>query len=156
MLWVFVSLFLNSHVNARNGHHGHQPSSLPEQHKLVAQTPLMLNLPTQFTWADSKLLTPSWNQHIPVYCGGCWFHAALSVVQDRINILKNGSSLGPVMLARQVFLNCGEMKGYGSGCNGGAVSDVFDYLHDYGLPDESCQTYRAATSNQCEPMDQCN
>ena len=54
-----------------------------------------------------------------------------------------------------VFLNCAERRGYGSGCNGGSVSDIFDYLFEYGLPDESCQLYHAMSSLTCTDMDIC-
>ena len=41
----------------------------------------------------------------PQYCGSCWLHGTLSMVQDRLKIVKKG--LGPdVMLARQSMLNC--------------------------------------------------
>ena len=36
------------------------------------------DLPTEFSWADhakhGNLLQPSWNQHIPQYCGSCYLH----------------------------------------------------------------------------------
>lgn len=41
----------------------------------------------------------------PQYCGSCWLHGTLSMIQDRLKIVKKG--LGPdVMLARQSLLNC--------------------------------------------------
>lgn len=41
-------------------------------------------LPAEFNWCDVDgldLCTSSWNQHIPVYCGACWAHGALSMIQ---------------------------------------------------------------------------
>ena len=41
-------------------------------------------LPTSFNWCDVDgldLCVPSWNQHIPVYCGACWAHGTLSMIQ---------------------------------------------------------------------------
>lgn len=47
------------------------------------------------------------------------------------------------MLARQTLLNCGAFHKNGNGCGGGETVDVFQYMHDHGLPDESCQVYNA-------------
>lgn len=83
--------------------------------------------------------TTSWNQHIPVYCGSCWAHGSLSMINDRLKIKKKGK--GPdVMLARQTLLNCGWYTHMGHGCDGGDVTDVFEYMTKFGLPDESCMT----------------
>lgn len=50
--------------------------------------PLMLEhqLPKSFTWCDVdgvNYCTANWNQHIPYYCGACWVHGSLSMIQDR-------------------------------------------------------------------------
>ncbi len=44
------------------------------------------------------------------------------------------------MLSRQTLLNCGAYEGFGAGCDGGDVIDVFHYMQKFGLPDESCMT----------------
>ncbi|PSC75212.1 Cathepsin Z isoform A [Micractinium conductrix] len=102
-------------------------------------------LPRELDWNDvngTSMLVPSWNQHIPQYCGSCWLHGTTSMIQDRLKIVKGG--VGPdVMLARQVVLNCGAFHGYGQGCDGGDVIDVVRYMKHFGLPDESCQPYSA-------------
>ncbi|GAB4814766.1 hypothetical protein N2152v2_001812 [Parachlorella kessleri] len=104
------------------------------------------SLPANFSWRDNRgqnWLVPSWNQHIPVYCGSCWLHGTLSMIQDRLKIVKNAT--GPdVMLARQTVLNCGPFHGYSKGCDGGDVIDVIRYMKHFGLPDESCQIYSAS------------
>lgn len=41
----------------------------------------------------------------PQYCGSCWLHGSLSMIQDRLNIIKNAAG-PPVMLSRQTLLNC--------------------------------------------------
>jgi hypothetical protein len=84
---------------------------LPSERSLNAaplpQLPLS-EMPTNYTWLDIdgvNMLVSSWNQHIPQYCGSCWLHGTLSMIQDRLKIVKKG--LGPdVMLARQALLNC--------------------------------------------------
>ena len=92
------------------------------------------NLPKEFSWLDvdgKNMLAPSWNQHIPQYCGSCWLHGTLSMIQDRLKIQKQG--LGPdVMLARQSLLNCAAFHDYGAGCDGGDVIDVLRYMAHYG------------------------
>lgn len=38
---------------------------------------------------------------------------------------------------------CGVSAGFGQGCNGGDTIDVFHYMSEYGLPDETCMPYSA-------------
>ena len=64
------------------------------------------------------------------------------MISDRLKILKDGAA-PDVMLSRQTFLNCAAPKGFGGGCDGGDVADVFGYMSKFGLPDESCLTYNA-------------
>jgi hypothetical protein len=90
----------------------------------------------------------SWNQHIPIYCGSCWAHGTLSMINDRLKIKKKGK--GPdVMLARQSLLNCGHYEKMGHGCDGGDVIDVMEFMSKFGLPDESCMTYAPFCSRLC-------
>lgn len=117
-------------------YHNHLPAPLMDHHRL----------PKHFSWCSNgadNLCTPSWNQHIPVYCGSCWAHGSTHMVQDRLKIAKKG--MGPdVMLSRQALLNCGAYHGFGDGCNGGDVFDMFGYMTQFGLPDESCMIYTAS------------
>jgi len=102
-------------------------------------------LPKYFDWCNlpdgRSFCGPSWNQHIPQYCGSCYIHGALHAANDRLNLLMNGKE--SVMLARQVIINCAPGAGLGLGCDGGEAADVFEYMHRYGLPDESCHNYLA-------------
>jgi hypothetical protein len=113
----------------------------PSLHRLTSA-----ELPSNFSWLDVagvNMVAPSWNQHIGEgYCGSCWAHATLSMIQDRIKIAKRG--IAPdVTLGRQTLLNCAAFHEYGAGCDGGDVIDVLRYMAQYGLPDESCLTYSA-------------
>ena len=61
----------------------------------VVKTPIVhrprSSLPTNFDYRALGLLTTDLNQHIPVYCGSCWAHAAFSSIADRIKIATNGN-----------------------------------------------------------------
>lgn len=76
----------------------------------------------------------------------------MSMVQDRLKIkkLRAGDITPDVMLGRQTLLNCAAFHGYGEGCNGGEPLDVFKYMAEEGLPDESCFNY-GATVSTCMP-----
>lgn len=124
----------------------------------------MSALPPTFDWCDQGYCTSSWNQHIPQYCGSCFAHGSLSAAQDRIKIqnIKNGYKGPDVMLGRQTFLNCAPSHGLSNGCNGGEPADVFEFMHHYGLPDETCLHYNAtdntkytSTNFTCPPEGYC-
>ncbi|KAJ0394602.1 hypothetical protein P43SY_003345 [Pythium insidiosum] len=120
--------------------------------------------PSHFDWCERGVCVPSWNQHIPQYCGSCYVHGALSSAQDRIKILnmKRGYSGADVMLGRQSFLNCAPGHGFSAGCDGGEAADVYEFMTRYGLPDESCLPYNATdhtkfqqTNGTCPPEGYC-
>ncbi|CAM9875206.1 unnamed protein product, partial [Scytosiphon promiscuus] len=128
-------------------------------HGHAEQSPLIPKsaLPGTFDWSDvdgRSYLLPSWNQHIPTYCGSCYAHAALSVVQDRIKVAKGGRT-PDIMLARQSFINCGESHGFGKGCGGGNAPDIYNFMHEVGLPDETCNAYVAQASDSCDAKAMC-
>ena len=66
-----------------------------------------------------------------------WSILLLFQVQDRLKIRKKGMG-EDVMLGRQSFLNCAPYEGYSAGCMGGDPIDIFKYMAEFGLPDESC------------------
>ena len=90
------------------------------------------HLPRRFSWLNhggKNYLTRSLNQHLPTYCGSCWAHAAVSVLADRIKIIRmvymkhdddelDEDGLYPdVSLSIQFILNCGgDVAG---SCHGG-------------------------------------
>ncbi|KAE9335763.1 hypothetical protein PF008_g13335 [Phytophthora fragariae] len=140
----------------------------PNVHTLPPLTDVQVTelsaLPSQLDWCARGLCTPSWNQHIPQYCGSCFAHGALSAAQDRIKMLHRAQGrVGPdVQLGRQTFLNCGPAHGLSDGCGGGEPTDVFEFMHHYGLPDETCVPYSATdyrkyadTNGTCPPEGYC-
>jgi hypothetical protein len=38
---------------------------------------------------------------------------------------------------------CGPLANMSNGCHGGEPRNVFDYMKDFGLPDETCMLYKA-------------
>lgn len=142
---VFASGLLCCIQSRNQGHKGNALDSSQYHNHMPAPLLDLERLPKHFSWCSNgadNMCTPSWNQHIPIYCGSCWAHGTTHMVQDRLKIAKKG--MGPdVMLSRQALLNCAAYHGFGDGCNGGDVFDMFGYMTEYGLPDESCMIYTA-------------
>ncbi|WIA42670.1 hypothetical protein OEZ86_008631 [Tetradesmus obliquus] len=154
LLSVACVALLATHTSAKGVNMGKRPHRL----NLYQQSEWFFNhqpvtpvnsVPQQFNWCDlgngTSYCTASWNQHEPRYCGSCWVHGTLSMVQDRLKGMKMraGDLAYDVMLGRQTLLNCAAFLGYGEGCNGGEPLDVFKYMAEEGLPDESCMHYQA-------------
>ncbi|PNH06800.1 Cathepsin Z [Tetrabaena socialis] len=120
--------------------HGYRDKSLrkpiaPERrfhNHVPAPLTSLESMPRNWNWCDhdgQNWCTANWNQHIPNYCGSCWVHGSLSMIQDRLKVKKRGKS-PDVMLGRQTLLNCASYEGYGNGCDGGDTVDVFGYMND--------------------------
>ncbi len=62
-----------------------------------------------------------------------------SALSDRISIMRN-RTWPIIQLAPQVIINC---RGGGS-CNGGNPGGVYEYIHENGVPDETCQNYEVS------------
>nr|CAD2138788.1 unnamed protein product [Meloidogyne enterolobii] len=93
-----------------------------------------LSIPRKWDWRNVdgiNFCSPTRNQHIPVYCGGCWVFGSLGSLNDRFNIARKNrwpmTSLSP-----QEIIAC---NGRGRGCNGGTAEDVFEHA-------KNCRTCR--------------
>lgn len=111
------------------------------------------SLPQSFSWSNingQSFLTKNLNQHIPVYCGSCWAHGALSSLADRIKIARKASGVD-VNLAVQYILNCGtETAG---SCNGGDAASTFEFIKQAGnVPYDTCLQYAACSSDSDESL----
>jgi cathepsin X len=112
-------------------------------------------LPRNFDWRHvngKSYVTVDLNQHSPVYCGSCYLHGAISTLNDRLKIARDGQ-FPEINLARQVVLNCGQ-KVAGS-CDGGGDRGVYVFVNQNGLPDDTCQPYTALSSYACSPYRNC-
>ena len=118
------------------------------------------DLPTCFDWRNTEVFegeglrnfcTKDLNQHIPQYCGSCWAHGSLSALADRVKIARRGQ-WPDINFSIQAILNCGtEMAG---SCHGGSAQGVYQYVHEFGIPEESCQLYKAK-DDVCDAFHTC-
>eukprot|EP00271_Cylindrocystis_brebissonii_P008020 TRINITY_DN22032_c0_g1_i1.p1 TRINITY_DN22032_c0_g1~~TRINITY_DN22032_c0_g1_i1.p1 ORF type:complete len:330 (+),score=38.49 TRINITY_DN22032_c0_g1_i1:125-1114(+) len=114
----------------------------------------MAGIPSAWDWRNvngSNFVTKDLNQHIPVYCGSCWAHGAISALSDRLKILRK-AQWPDINLSIQVILNCA-VKMAGS-CGGGDALGVYKFMYLKGVPEDTCQQYKAI-DEKCIPINIC-
>jgi len=104
-------------------------------------------VPTDVDWRAGgsiggglNLVTRNLNQHIPQYCGSCWAHGAMSSLADRVKIQRKGA-WPDYTFAIQYILNCG--TDVAGSCFGGSATGAFQFVHDNGVPIDTCLQYEA-------------
>jgi len=89
------------------------------------------------------------NQHIPIYCGSCWCHGAMSSVSDRISLMTKRKHID-LMPSIQAIINCGDA----GSCNGGSDGQAYSWVAKNGVPDVTCQQYQAKNM-ECTALHMC-
>jgi len=111
-------------------------------------------VPASFDWRKVRgrsYVTRNLNQHVPVYCGSCWAHGALSALADRIKIARR-AAWPDIELSVQAVLNCAVHEA--GSCRGGDSGALYQWLSQHGVPDETCQPYEAV-DRECLPLNVC-
>jgi len=115
-------------------------SALPHEDAKV-----LTGLPKQWDWRDvggEDYTSEVQNQHQPgpTYCGACWAFATTTHLNARFNIM-NGGKWPRTRLSVQVLITCG--PALQAGCQGSDPGLALKFIHEIGLPHESCHEYEA-------------
>lgn len=135
-----------------NGPYEHIVSPRPHEEPSF----LASDLPAVFDWRNVNghdYTSGNLMQHAPGpdYCGACYAFATTSHLNDRFNVARKGA-WPSTQLSVQVLITCGASMP--TGCSGGDPSASLKFIHEYGLPDETCHSYQAQNL-QCNALAVC-
>jgi len=102
-------------------------------------------LPSSLDWRNYNgylYVTPVRDQ---LNCGSCWAFATTAALESNVLITENLPG-HDVDLSEQVLVSCSDPNR--SNCNGGYIDTAANYIHNIGLPPETCFPY-TATNNSC-------
>uniref|UniRef100_A0A6P7G4E7 Cathepsin L-like proteinase n=1 Tax=Diabrotica virgifera virgifera TaxID=50390 RepID=A0A6P7G4E7_DIAVI len=90
-----------------------------------------LQVPTEVDWRNKKADLGVRNQGS---CGSCWAFSAVGAIEGQLAIHKKQH----VQLSEQELVDCDTVN---EGCNGGLMTDAFNYVKRHGLAAESKYKY---------------
>ena len=138
VVFIMRSFALASSLVLAQAYHNELDYSFPAGEEIKTPQPHTYikpsDLPESLDYRAQGLLTTDLNQHIPVYCGSCWAHAAFSSLGDRLKIQSKGVDRD-VIPSVQALINCG----HAGSCNGGNSGAANRYVYNNGIPDVTCQ-----------------
>jgi len=103
--------------------------------------PLQDIIPLQYDIRDvdgQNYGTRSMTQQSPNVCGSCWAEAATGALSDRFALDTKGKLR--VQLSPQILLNF-DARITGGSCNGGDSLKAYEFIHRYGIGDDTCQPF---------------
>lgn len=106
---------------------------MPADYKYPFQKMSAAELPKNFTWGNVdgvNYLTRMRNQHIPQYCGSCWAHSTISIISDRISIMRK-AAFPEINLSPQTLLDYDMVD---QGCHGGDYMSAFKFVKEMVFP----------------------
>ena len=108
-----------------------------------------------------NFVTDTQTQVVPYYWGSCSANAVSTALADRLTIqhymVHRMMPLSPITVSTQVIFDCS--KSQGDGQRGGNSYNGYAYVHEHGVPSESCSPYLArslvAKGEQCSELEIC-
>jgi len=108
--------------------------------------------PAAFDWRDyngGNWTTPIKDQGV---CGSCWAFGAVGALEAAINVDLGIPDVDMDLSEQYLVTDCAIDAG---SCTGGWHMLAFDYIRDYGIPDEGCLPYGDGRPDGCTYVPEC-
>lgn len=110
----------------------------PSKGAKIAEAPLNVSIPASIDWRTLGAVNAVKDQG---QCGSCWAFSAVAALEGRYKSVAGGQLYS---LSEQQLVDCATGGSYSSmGCNGGEMTDGFDYAQINGMETEKDYPYTA-------------